>query len=144
MLTCVLQYVLTRGLFCCLFPELLLCNSGNKHQIDILISARPIYPKSTYITLFLIWYNESINNLFHLLSLHSADESIIDCWWCHKYITWHNYFDMWTRKTICNSFSIRYIHSYFHAFSYKEELLEHHHYVNIPHTIIVLIVRHNN
>ena len=51
---------LTRGLFWCLFPDLRI-NEGNKHQNDIQASAETARHESTYIILFLIRHNESIN-----------------------------------------------------------------------------------
>ena len=46
-------YTLTRVLFWCLFPSLLR-NSGNKHQINTLVSTYTVCHPSTYIILYLI------------------------------------------------------------------------------------------
>ena len=52
---------LTRVLSWCLFPELQ-SNSGNKHQSDTRVSAETVRHEIAYITLFLTWHNESIND----------------------------------------------------------------------------------
>ena len=44
---------LTRVLFWCLFPSLL-CNLGNKHQNNPLVSTETVCQKSTYIILYII------------------------------------------------------------------------------------------
>ena len=53
--------VLTRGLFWCLFPELLR-TSGNKHQNNTWVSTETVRHKSAYIILFVTWHKESIND----------------------------------------------------------------------------------
>ena len=52
--------VLTRGLFWCLFPELW-SNEGYKYQNNMQVSTETARHDGTYIILFLIWHNESIN-----------------------------------------------------------------------------------
>ena len=54
-------YVLTTGLFWCLFPELH-SNEGYKHQNNTRVCAYTFRHESTYIILFLTWRNESIND----------------------------------------------------------------------------------
>ena len=53
--------VLTRGLFSCLFPELLR-NSGNIYQNNTRVSAETVHHESTYINLSLARHNKSIND----------------------------------------------------------------------------------
>ena len=50
-----------RGLFLCLFPELL-CNSRNKHKNNTWVCADTVCHESSYIILFLTQHNKSINN----------------------------------------------------------------------------------
>ena len=52
---------LTRGLYCCLFPELR-SNEENKHKNNTRVSAWTVRHKRTYIILFLRWHNKSIND----------------------------------------------------------------------------------
>ena len=52
---------LMRGLFWCSFPELR-SNNRNKHQNNTCVSAETVRLLSTYIILFLIWHNKSIND----------------------------------------------------------------------------------
>ena len=52
---------LTRGLFWSLFPELR-SNEGNKHQNNARVSGETVRHENTYIILFLIRHNESIND----------------------------------------------------------------------------------
>ena len=49
---------LTRALIWCLFPALL-CNSGNKHQNNPLVSAETVRHESTYIILY--FHNSTIS-----------------------------------------------------------------------------------
>ena len=51
----------TRGLFSCLFPELRI-KVGNKHKNITRVGAETVRHESTYIILFLMRRNESIND----------------------------------------------------------------------------------
>ena len=51
----------SRVLFWCLFPELR-SNEWKKYQNSTRVSAVTVRHESTYITLFLTWHNESIND----------------------------------------------------------------------------------
>ena len=53
-------FALTQVLFWGFFPSLL-CNSGNKHQNNLLVSAETIRHSSTYIILY-IPYDDKFNN----------------------------------------------------------------------------------
>ena len=44
------------------FGVYLQSNEGNKHQDNTWVSAETVRHKSTYISLFLTWHNESIND----------------------------------------------------------------------------------
>ena len=54
-------YMLTRGLFWCLFPELR-SNEGDKHRNNTRVSAQTVCHKTTYIILFLTRHNKPIND----------------------------------------------------------------------------------
>ena len=76
-----------------LFPELR-SNEGNKHQNNIWVSAETVRYESTYIILFLTWYNESITDdkndivpVSHLVGFRSADDVTVICWWRHNDLT---------------------------------------------------------
>ena len=107
---------LTRGLFWCLFPELR-SNKGNKYQNNTRVNTETIRHESTYIILFLTWYNEFINNdnndhlyiipMSQLLRIHFADN-------CEA-ITW----------IVANSLDIDFIHGDIHGQSCKKSLYMH-------------------
>ena len=80
---------LTKGLFWCLFPELL-SNEGNEHQNNTRVSAEIVRHESTYIILFLTRHNDDKNDDLYTstpcltLVLRSADDATIACWWRHN------------------------------------------------------------
>ena len=111
-----------RGLFWCLFPELL-CNSGNKHQNNTRVSSETVCQESTYIILFLTWHNETINddwNDDHSVSLARFPL----CWWRYNWLLmtsqWPDNCDAITWIVISNSLDIDFIHDDIHGRSCKK------------------------
>ena len=79
-LECQTIYVLTRGPFLCLVPELW-GNEGNKHKYNT-----PVRQDNTYVILALIRHKESTNAYKTTISTHSlgirfVGNVTIDCWW---------------------------------------------------------------
>ena len=73
----------TRGFLLGLFSELQ-SNDGNKHQNNTPVSAETVHHKSTYVTLFLSWHNESINDDKIIIFTHRSRVSparFSFCWW---------------------------------------------------------------
>ena len=78
-------YALTRGLFWCLFVELW-SNQGNTHNINTSVSIYIGHHKRTYIILFLIWHDESINDEKMTIYTHQPCVSLdrFTFCWCHQ------------------------------------------------------------
>ena len=118
-------YALTRGLFCCLSPELRR-NEGNKHQNNTRMCASTFRHKSTYIILFLTRHNESINDAKTRIFTHNPRVSlarITFCWWRHKWSAmtshWPDNRDANAWQLIFNPLDIEFIHGDIHGRSCK-------------------------
>ena len=107
---------IARGLFCCLFPELW-SNEGNKHQNNTQVSAETVRHNSTYIILFLIWQNDSINDDKNddLYTSSPCLTRFSFCWWRHNLFLmtsqWPDNCDAIMWLMISNSLDINFIHS---------------------------------
>ena len=118
---------LTRGLFRCLFPELL-SNEGNKYQNNARVSAETVRHESTYIILFFIRQNESINNYEKTTSFthrpHVSLARFSFCWWHRSRLLmtsqWLDNCDAITWIVISNSLDIDFIHGDIHGRSCKK------------------------
>ena len=80
-------YVLTRGLFWCLFPELR-NNKENKHQNNTQMSTQIVCHKCvTYTIKILTLHNESINNNKTIIFTNRpgyTQAHVTFCWWHHS------------------------------------------------------------
>ena len=102
---------LTRVLFWYLFAELLL-NSGNKHQINPLVSGETIRHSSTYIILYIL---DCVIMAPDCMCFHlSIDGEYHDVVWtlCFPYILFYHYsFSLissgWFVIAVCHSISVR-------------------------------------
>ena len=115
---------LTRGLFWCLFPELL---PGNKYQNNTGVGTETVCHESTYIKLFFTWHNESINDDKMTIFTHHLSVSLTQFsfyWWHHNRLLmtsqWLDNCDgiMWI--VISNSLDIDFIHGYIQSRSCKK------------------------
>ena len=78
-------FALTRVLFLCLFPSLI-CNSGNTHKNNPLVSAETFRNSNTYIILYIHWYKfpRSQRRNPGDISKHKVPWSLVVCCWDKK------------------------------------------------------------
>ena len=118
----------TRGIFCCLFPELR-SNEGNEHQnntSECINSSSQGYIIFLYIILFLTCHNEPINDDKTMILRHRPRVSLARFtfyWWPHNQffmtLQWPDNCDGIAWITIFNSLNIDLIHGDIHSQSCK-------------------------